>query len=170
MLRDTLRQDFTRNPSRLVRALLVNYRVGRFVAGSSLPSPVKRLSRIVYAIMLNVLLIPLGGGELHTRSEIGPGLRLSHRLNGTVIHPLARLGKDVTLFHQVTIGGTKTADGSTLVPVIGDNVTIYPGAKVLGGVIVGDNAVIGANAVVMDDVPEGGLAVADRARVIHKSS
>lgn len=86
--------------------------------------------------------IPLNAGR------IGGGLLLLHP-NGIVIHPDVQLGVNCILFQQVTLG-TGPRPG---VPRLGHYVEIGPGAKVLGGVTVGDHAVIGANAVVIHDVP-----------------
>ena len=77
--------------------------------------------------------------------------RFPHGLNGIIISPYAVIGKNAYIFQQVTIGD----DGIDYrnVPVIGDNVTIYAGAKVIGQIHIGDGAKIGANAVVNFDVP-----------------
>lgn len=113
---------------------------------------------------LNVFLF---GIEVPTRLEIGPGLVIAHT-NGIVLGA-ARIGANLTLFHQVTLGA-KQADWGyhlELRPVIGDNVTLSVGAKVLGAVEVGDGAVVGANAVVLNDVPAGMLAVGIPAKNIQ---
>ena len=69
--------------------------------------------------------------------------------NGIVVHPEARIGKNCLLFQQVTIG-TGSLPG---VPTLGGHVEVGAGAKLLGGIKIGDHAVIGANAVVIRDVP-----------------
>ena len=93
---------------------------------------------------------------------IGEGFHMMH-LNGITIGSGAIIGKNCTIYQQVTIGNEKDK-----FPVIGDNVTIYAGAKVLGGIKIGNNAVIGANAVVLKDVPENSVAVGVPARIIKK--
>jgi serine acetyltransferase len=80
--------------------------------------------------------------------EVGPRFEFSHPV-ATVVAAQVRLGSDVDLGQNVTIGGD--ADGN--VPVIGDRVTIYPGAVIVGNLTVGDDSVIGANTVVHRDVP-----------------
>ena len=75
--------------------------------------------------------------------------------NGIVINADARIGCNCEIFQQVTIGEAKGG-----CPEIGDNVSIGPGAKVLGKIKVGDGARIGANAVVVRDVPAGSLVLA----------
>lgn len=84
---------------------------------------------------------------------IGAGLVLPHP-NGVVIHHEAKIGVNCRLFQQVTIGtGPKPG-----LPQIGDRVWVGAGAKILGGIVIGDDAIIGANAVVIADVPEGSVA------------
>ena len=88
---------------------------------------------------------------------------LPHGLNGIVLTHEAVIGKNCTIFHQVTIGGGKGG-----APVIGDDVMIGPGAKILGGVHIGNRVNIGANAVVVKDVPDDTTVVVDHPRMIAK--
>lgn len=92
--------------------------------------------------------------------------KLPHGLNGIIISPDAHIGKNCTIFHQVTIGN----DYRDLknVPTIGDNVTIYPGAKIVGKVHIGNNCEIGANVVVVKDIPDNQLVVMERPRIIER--
>lgn len=92
--------------------------------------------------------------------------KFPHGMNGIIVSPYAKIGKNAYIFHQVTIGD----DGIDKynVPVIGDNVTIYAGAKVVGKCHIGDNAKIGANTVVSFDVPDGALVVQEKPKVIIK--
>jgi serine O-acetyltransferase len=82
--------------------------------------------------------------------------------NGIVIHPRASIGPNCLIFQQVTIG---TAKGEG-VPTLGAGVEIGAGARILGDIVIGDNAKIGANAVVLCDVPEGATAVGVPARIV----
>jgi len=85
---------------------------------------------------------------------IGENLHLPHP-TGIVLHPEVEIGADCQLFQQVTLGtGPKPG-----VPRLGNRVVVFAGAKILGGVRIGDDAVIGANAVVLEDVPPGATAV-----------
>ena len=93
--------------------------------------------------------------------------KFPHGLNGIIISPDAHIGKNCIIFHQVTIGNDYRKLEN--VPTIGDNVTIYPGAKIVGKVHVGNNCEIGANAVVVHDVPDNSLVVSSEVRVIHRS-
>jgi serine O-acetyltransferase len=93
-------------------------------------------------------------------AEFGPGFVLVHA-NGVVINGEVRGGKCVTIEHQVTIGAEKRKS-----PVLGDHVFVGAGAKIIGPVTVGDRAKIGANAVVLTDVPADATAVGVPARII----
>ncbi|SKC18959.1 serine O-acetyltransferase [Dyadobacter psychrophilus] len=99
---------------------------------------------------------------IHT-PQIGEGLFIQHGFS-TIINAAA-IGKNCWINHQVTIGFTNSTD----CPTIMDNVTIYAGAKVLGGIVVGDNAIVGANAVVVKDVPQDCTVVGIPARIIKKN-
>lgn len=101
------------------------------------------------------------GADVPLNCSIGGGLLLPHP-NGVVIHPSATIGPNCLIFQQVTIG----AGGKPGFPRIGGHVDIGAGAKVLGGVTVGDHARIGANAVVTTDVPAHATAVGIPARVV----
>lgn len=95
----------------------------------------------------------------------GPPSITDHGLNGIVIAGGAKNGKNVVISHQVTIGRSRGR-----APVIGNNVYIGPGAKIFGGVHVGDNARIGANCVVFQDVPENATIVLGTPRIIEHES
>lgn len=86
---------------------------------------------------------------------------LPHGLSGVFISPKAVIGKNCTIFQQVTIG---QAHGEA--PVIGDNVFIGAGAKVIGGIHVGDNVKIGANCIVVEDIPDNSTVVMHKPRII----
>lgn len=88
---------------------------------------------------------------------------LIHGINGIFIAPQAVIGKNCTIYHQVTIG---IRDRMDTAPIIGDNVFIGAGAKIIGKVRVGDNAKIGANTVVIKDVPENATVVSAPSRYI----
>lgn len=84
--------------------------------------------------------------------------------NGVVVHPRARLGRGVTLMQQVTLGSKDGSDGA---PLLGDHVFCGAGSKVLGPVVIGTGAVIGANAVVTRNVPPGATVVGAN-RILHR--
>ena len=106
------------------------------------------------------------GIEIHPGAKIGKGLFIDHGM-GVVIGETAEVGDNVTIYHGVTLGGTGKHSGKRH-PTIGDNVLIGTGAKVLGPITVGNNAKIGANSVVLHNVPEDATAVGIRAKNIVK--
>lgn len=105
------------------------------------------------------------GAEIPLNCEIGGGLLIPHP-NGIVIHSNARIGVNCLIFQQVTIG----TRGSSRAPVIDGHVDIGAGAKILGPVRVGSHARIGANSVVLTDVPAGAVAVGLPARIIQPAA
>jgi len=106
----------------------------------------------------------LTGIEIHPGAEIGPGFFIDHGM-GVVIGETAIVGSNVTLYHGVTLGGVDGRPGRRH-PWVGDDVVIGAGAKVLGPLFVGDGAKIGAQSVVLSDVPVGMTAVGIPARII----
>lgn len=149
-----LTQDFVRHQSS-VRELqflaMANYRFGQWVW--TLPKPLETVGSKFYgAGMLGIEL--LTGIVIHRETQIGENLHLVHSGN-IKIHPHAVIGKNVGIMHDVTIGQCSTKLQSKYVPVIGDNVFIGAGAKILGRVKIGDGAVIAANSLVITDVPPG---------------
>ena len=108
----------------------------------------------------------LTGIEIHPAARLGRRLVIDHGM-GLVIGETAIVGDDVTLYHQVTLGGTSLSHGKRH-PTIGNNVIIGAGAKVLGNITVGDGARIGANALVIKPVPAGITMVAAPANVLDR--
>jgi len=99
----------------------------------------------------------LTGIEIHHAAQIGAGLFIDHGA-GVVIGETATIGEDVTLYQGVTLGGTGFETGKRH-PTVQDNVTIGSGAKLLGPIEVGHGAKIGANSVVVRDVPANSTVV-----------
>jgi serine O-acetyltransferase len=99
----------------------------------------------------------LTGIEIHPAAEIGEGLFIDHGM-AVVIGETAQIGDRVTLYQGVTLGGTGFAAGKRH-PTVQDNVTIGSGAKLLGPITIGHGAKIGANAVVIHDVPTNSTVV-----------
>lgn len=106
----------------------------------------------------------LTGIEIHPGATIGKRLFIDHGM-GVVIGETAEIGNDVTLFHQVTLGGIGKSTGKRH-PTLENNVLISTGAKVLGNVVIGENTKIGANAVVLGDIPKNATAVGLPARIV----
>ena len=107
----------------------------------------------------------LTGIEIHPGAQIGKRLFIDHGM-GIVIGETAEIGDDVTLFHQVTLGGTGKMIGKRH-PTIENNVMISTGAKILGPVIIGENSKIGANAIILGDVPKDATAVGLPAKIVR---
>ncbi len=121
--------------------------------------PVLRLP----ARLLSQLARAVTGVEIHPGARIGRRLFIDHGM-GVVVGETAEVGDDVVLFHTSTLGGRSMRRGKRH-PTLGDRVVVGAGAKVLGPVWVGDDAQVGANAVVVKDVPAGAVAVGVPARV-----
>jgi len=104
----------------------------------------------------------LTGIEIHPGATIGKGLFIDHGM-GVVIGQTAVIGDNVTLYHGVTLGGVTWAPGKRH-PTLEDDVVVGAGAQVLGPIVIGKGARIGANAVVLADVPPGATMVGIAAR------
>ena len=107
------------------------------------------------------------GIEIHPGASIGAGFFIDHGM-GVVIGETAEIGKNVTLYHGVTLGGVSIEKGKRH-PTIGDNVVIGAGAKVLGAIEVGRGSRIGANAVVVKPVPPHSIVVGVPGHIIRRS-
>jgi serine O-acetyltransferase len=110
------------------------------------------LPRLIAAVARGVT-----GIEIHPAAQVGDGFFIDHGM-GVVIGETAEIGNDVTLYQGVTLGGTGFATGKRH-PTVQDNVTIGSGAKLLGPITIGHGAKIGANSVVIHDVPPNSTVV-----------
>lgn len=106
------------------------------------------------------------GVEIHPGAKIGRRLFIDHGM-GVVIGETAEIGDDCVLYHGVTLGGTHT-DNIKRHPTLGNRVLVGAGAKLLGDITIGDDANIGANAVVIIDAPAGSTLVGVPAKVIKR--
>lgn len=104
--------------------------------------------------------------HLHYETEIGNGTILAYGGVGVVIHKNAVIGKNCVIESNVTIGGRNNIP---FTPVIGNNVFIGTGARILGNVHIGDGSIIGANAVVLYDVPEHCSVAGVPAKILHEN-
>src|SRR5947207_6596079 len=114
----------------------------------------------------------LTGIEIHPGARIGRRLFIDHGM-GVVIGETAEIGDDCTLYHGVTLGGTRPSreqGGQKRHPTIGNDVIVGSGAQVLGPIKVGDGARIGAAAVVVKEVPDGATMVGNPARQVGRRS
>ena len=108
----------------------------------------------------------LTGVDIHPGAVLGSGLFIDHA-TGVVIGETAEVGEDVMIYHGVTLGGSGSDTGKRH-PTIGDRVIIGAGAKVLGAIKVGDDSRIGANAVVVKEVPSSAVVVGVPGQVISR--
>ncbi len=131
----------------------------------------RRMYKAARALSL-IARLASGGIEIHPGAEIGRRFFVDHGC-GVVIGETAIIGDDVTLFHQVTLGSTgwwndaKRDPGERRHPRLGDAVTVGANACVLGPIMIGDHAMIGAQALVLSDVPPHAVVHAPRAAVIE---
>jgi serine O-acetyltransferase len=109
----------------------------------------------------------LTGVEIHPGAVLGTGLFIDHA-TGVVIGETAEVGDDVTIYHGVTLGGAGRETGKRH-PTVGDRVIIGAGAKVLGPIKIGDDSRIGANAVVVKEVPSSAVVVGVPGQVISRT-
>lgn len=107
----------------------------------------------------------LTGIEIHPGAKIGRRLFIDHGM-GVVIGETAEVGDDVLIYHQVTLGGTGK-ERCKRHPTVKNGVTIAAGAKVLGNILIGENAKIGANSVVLKNVPDNATVVGIPARIVR---
>jgi len=141
---------------------VLGYRLGRRLYLYNNP-----LSRFFLTLYMFLVLVPLKlvtGIEIYPETKIGPGFYIEHY--GTVfIAPTAVIGRNCTIFQGVTIGANL---GSHKAGVIGDNVIIGAGAKVIGDIVIGNNVIIGANSVVTRDVEDNVVVAGVPAVVIRR--
>lgn len=104
------------------------------------------------------------GIEIHPGALIKEGVFIDHGV-GVVIGETAIVGKNVSMYHGVTLGGLGNIKGKRH-PTIEDNVLIGTGAKILGNITIGENSKIGANSIVLNDIPKNATAVGIPARVV----
>ena len=102
----------------------------------------------------------IAGADIPLNSRLGGGLLIPHP-NGIVIHPDASIGANCLIFQQVTIGSNGHG-----VPTVGNHVDIGAGAKLIGPIVIGDHARIGANALVREDVPPFGTVVSTPGKLL----
>jgi serine O-acetyltransferase len=164
-LRTQVREDYATNHRAFwtpgFQAAAV-YRLGLWCNGIR-RKPLRAPVRLVYWL-LNVFVRNVYGIELYATARIGRRLRIAHQ-HGIVIHQHAVLGDDCILRQGVTIG-TLRAGQKAPPPVLGDRVEIGAGAVIVGPIRIGDDVVIGPNAVVMTNVPSGAIVASPQSRIV----
>ena len=124
------------------------------------PGPLAPLRR-PFAVLRHRFWSAVTGCDLPLNTTVGVGLQMPHPA-GIVVHPDTEIGANCLLMQNVTLG----TNGGPGVPRLGPRVDVGPGAVVLGPISIGEAAVIGANAVVLQDVPPGATAVGVPARIL----
>lgn len=133
---------------------VINYRIAHFFY---------KIKFYFLARLLSQIGRHFTGIEIHPGAQIGKGLFIDHGM-GVVIGETSIIGDNVLLYQGVTLGGTGLVKGKRH-PTIGNNVVIGTGAKVLGNITIGDNSYVGANAVVIKDVPPNSTVVGVPGRI-----
>lgn len=133
---------------------MIVYRFGRWRYGVRL-ALFRKLYSLVYKILFKFVQI-ITGIELPCEAIVGRNFVIDH-FGGIIISGYARFGDNCRIRNGVVVGLRRVDEPCA--PIIGNNVDIGAGAKLLGPIKVGDNSVIGANAVVLEDVPENSLAI-----------
>lgn len=150
-------------------SILVNYRFGNWVFYRVKLPILRQLLLIIYKVWYFVIRL-VTSCEIPAQAKIGGGVTLEHGGKGIVIHGETVIGENVRIFHYVTIGWNGYFEGDEGgTPVIGANVFIGAGSKVLGKIKLGDRVKIGANAVVLKDVPSNCTAVGIPAKILNAS-
>jgi serine O-acetyltransferase len=134
---------------------LLAYRISHWLWKRKLP---------IFPRLISQIARWLTGVEIHPGATIGTGFFIDHGM-GVVIGETTEIGDYVTLFQGVTLGGTGKERGKRH-PTLGNHVVVGAGAKVLGGIRIGDNVKVGANAVVLRSVPANSTVVGNPGRIV----
>ena len=140
------------------------YRLGRWTAGIRIPL-IGFIFRFIAFLLFKWIEI-LTGISIPSSAKIGKGFYVGH-FGGIVLHSDVVMGENCSIGPGVLIG--TRGMGNKGVAVIGDNVYIGVGAKVLGKITIGNNVKIGANAVVVSNIPDGATAVGIPARIVSRN-
>ena len=115
--------------------------------------------------LFTLLIFLLYNSKVPYQAQIGKGTRLGYGGIGVVIHQKAIIGRNCMIAQQVTVGGGNNRYPG--IPVIGDNVNMCKGSIIYGGITIGNNVVIGANAVVNKSVPDNAIVAGVPAKVLR---
>ncbi|RDV27501.1 serine acetyltransferase [Alteromonas aestuariivivens] len=138
------------------------YRYGRMI--QRLPAPLAIPAKIAYWTMF-YLIQSLFGISIQLWGKIGEGFVIVR--GGCIFIVAESIGRQFTVFPGVTVGNVR---GSKRLPIIGDNVTLEPGVKVLGEVNIGNNVIVRANSLVLSDVPDNSVVIGNPVKITSTSS
>ncbi len=164
-IKEDIKSVFDRDPAaRTTFEVLTNYPGLHAIWGHCISNWFWRNNLKWLARTVSTIVRWFTGVEIHPGATIGRRFFIDHGM-GVVIGETAEIGDDCTVYHGVTLGGTSWSAGKRH-PTLANNVVIGAGAKVLGPLIVGENARIGSNAVVVKDVPQGATVIGIPGRVV----
>ena len=171
---DFLKSIIKRDPAAKSKlAVLIAYPGVKAVYFHYIAHKIWNMNLFLFARMLSQLSRFFTGIEIHPAAKIGKNLFIDHGM-GVVIGETSEIGNNVTIYHGVTLGGISPAENSfdqvnvKRHPTIKNNAIIGSGAQILGPITVGENARIGANTVILKDVPKFGTMVGTPAKNINK--
>jgi serine O-acetyltransferase len=144
--------------------VMVVYRFGRWRYGVR-PAPLRKILSFIYKLLFKFVQI-ITGIELPCEAEVGRNFVIDH-FGGIIVSGYAKFGDNCRIRNGVTIGLRRIEE--KFAPMIGNNVDIGAGAKLLGPIKIGDNVVVGANAVVLCDIPANSIAVGVPATIKPRS-
>lgn len=163
------KKDLKVNTGFFNKLAVFTYRFGNAIYYNVRIPLIRHLLLFFYKILDILILKVLFQAEIPKQCKIGPGISLPHGANGIIMHPDVSIGSNVTIFHQVTLGINPIELGKSLkAPRVGNDVFIGAGVKIIGDLKIGDGAKIGANAVVVKDIPTLKTAVGIPAKVVSR--
>jgi putative colanic acid biosynthesis acetyltransferase WcaB len=164
----TISEDLKRNKGNIKGAIVVTlFRLAHHAASwrHGFASKILWLLALPYLIAYRLGVEWVLGIELPQHLRVGAGLIVYHG-QSLVVQDNVQIGRNCTLRHNTTIGAKLDRSGKVLAPVIGDNVDFGAQVVVLGPIVIGDDAIIGAGSVVVKDVPSRSVVAGNPARVI----
>jgi len=165
--REDLRTNRTAGASTVL--FLWNHRIGRLLFLARRRYGVLVLPLYIFPKLLARFHAAVIGCSVPFSTKLGRRVRFQHGLSGIFISSMAVIGDDCTILHQVTIGSNIGArEAGPAAPTIGKRVLIGVGAKIIGGVTVGDRTTIGAQALVIEDVPAAARVRAPKAHILKE--
>ena len=147
--------------------MVANYRLRHALVNGKQP---RILGHLLAAplFVTQLILKAVTGIEIHVNAHLGPGLMIPH--DGTIVIGPVRVGRNCTISHGVTLGQGLLGEGPAHddTPVLGDRVWVGPGAVIAGPIRIGDDCAVGANSVVLRDVPARGVVLGVPSRVVSQ--